>query len=399
MLNLFKKICRWSHNHIDIAMICLVILDLLIINLAVLIGLETKMRLVWLIVMTLVIFGILGLLFVKFTKFIINEKYELMEPKKKSSDGANQMLEWKKDGWKATICLAPALIILGIFTFYPIIKTFIVSFFPNYDYLNDAFGSFGFDSYVSVFTDPTFWRAMGNTAIMVVVSVPLSIIIALIITVLLNSIKKLQGFFQVIFFLPYVTNGIAFGLVFATIFSPMEYGLVNSLLGLFGIDPVSWTGTSGPIPYWAGIFVITVYAIWNGLAFKILVFLSGIQGIDKQYYQAAQVDATPKLRVFTKITVPLLSPMILYITITSMMGAFKSYSSVVSLFGESMGNGQDETFITAVGYIYKYFNQVTQNYEGRTLLSKASAAAFILFIFILIITAVQMWANKKKVHY
>lgn len=319
--------------------------------------------------------------------------------KKEKKKEASQMLEWKKDWWKALLCLAPCLIILGIFTFYPIIKTFIVSFFPSYNYLRDTFGSFGFDSYVKVLTDDVFWRAMFNTVIMVVVSVPLSILIALLITVLLNSIKKLQGVYQVIFFLPYVTNGMAFGLVFSTIFSPMDYGLVNTIINALGGSSVAWTGTAEMIPYWAGIVVITIYAIWNGLAFKILVFLGGLQAIDKQYYQAAQVDATPKGRVFTKITVPLLSPMILYITITSLMGAFKSYSSVVALFGEDMGNAQDETFITAVGYIYKYFNQVTTSSRGATLLSQASAAALILFVFILIITFVQMWANKKKVHY
>ena len=175
------------------------------------------------------------------------------------------------------------------------------------------------------------------------------------------------------------------------------------MLNAVGIASVEWTGEAKNIPYWAGIFVITVYSIWNGLAFKILVFLSGIQGIDKQYYQAAQVDATPKWRVFTKITVPLLSPMILYITITSLMGAFKSYSSVVSLFGENMGpiaSTADDSglFITAVGYIYNYFNNVTG--QGMTeMLPIASAAALILFLFIMVITFVQMWANKKKVHY
>lgn len=332
---------------------------------------------------------------------VIRETTEKPVKEKKKKTNQNQMLEWKKDGWKAIISLAPALLVLAIFTFYPIIKTFIVSFFPNYNYQTDQFGSFGFDSYRMILTDPTFWRAMGNTAIMVLVSVPLSIVIALLITVLLNSIKALQGFFQVIFFLPYVTNGIAFGIVFATIFSAEDYGLMNTILQAFGGQIVEWTGSGKDVPYWAGIFVITVYAIWNGLAFKILVFLSGIQGIDKQYYQAAQVDATPKWRVFTKITVPLLSPMILYITITSLMGAFKSYSSVVSLFGENMGpltidgGGQ---FITAVGYIYKYFNEVTGSGMSE-MLSIASAAALILFLFILLITFLQMWANKKKVHY
>lgn len=302
------------------------------------------------------------------------------------------MLEWKKDGWKAALCLAPALILLSIFTFYPIIKTFIVSFFPEYNYITGEFGQFGFESYETVLGDPLFWKGLGNTALMLVISVPLSIIVALIITVLLNSIKKLQGFFQTIFFLPYVTNGIAFGLVFATIFSPLDTGLVNSLLN----TTIAWTGTTAEIPYWAGLLVITIYTVWNGLAFKILVFLGGLQGIDKQYYQAAQIDETPKWRVFTKITVPLLSPMIIYIAITSTIGAFKSYSSIVGIFGEAMGNSQDHTFITVVGYIYEYFQYI---YQRPDFLSISSAAAVILFIIILIVTFFQLLYNKKKVHY
>ena len=314
---------------------------------------------------------------------------------KKKSEGS-QMLEWKKDWWKAIICLTPCLIILGIFTFYPIINTFIVSFFPDYNYYTGAFGQFGFESFRLVLTDKVFWNAMLNTVIMVVVSVPLSIIISLLITVLLNSIKKLQGLYQTIFFLPYVTNGMAFGLVFTTIFSADQFGLVNSILyDWFGIS-IRWTGNNN-VDFWTGIFVITIYAIWSGLAFKILVFLGGLQGIDKQYYQAAQIDSTPKTRVFTKITVPLLSPMIMYITITSLMGAFKSYSDVVALYGEDMCGGK---FMTAVGYIYEYFNSVTQDGpQGALMLSQAAAAALILFVFILIITFVQMWVNNKKVHY
>lgn len=310
------------------------------------------------------------------------------------------MLEWKKDGWKGALCLAPILIVLAIFTFYPIIKTFIVSFFPDYDYVSGEFGRFSLDCYQKVLTDDLFWRGLKNTVIMLLVSVPLSIIIALLISVLLNSIKKLQGFFQTIFFLPYVTNGIAFGMVFATIFSPMEYGLVNSVLDAFGIGPIAWTGTANPIPFWAGLLVIVVYTVWNSLAFKILVFLGGLQGIDKQYYQAAQIDETPKWRVFTKITVPLLSPMILYITITSLIGAFKSYSSIVGLFGESMGANKevDYLFITVVGYIYEYFKYTTEAGQAYGL-PIASAAALILFIIIMIVTFFQMLYNKKKVHY
>ena len=308
------------------------------------------------------------------------------------------MLEWKKDGWKAVIALAPMLIILGVFTFYPIINTFIISFFPSYDYQTGVFGEFGFDSYIKVLEDAKFWTSIGMTALMVVISVPLSIIISLLLSVALCSIKKLQGIFQTIFFLPYVTNGIAFGLVFATIFSPTDTGLINIILSWFNIDPVSWTGQTAYIPVWAGLTVITVYSVWNGLAFKILVFVGGIQGIDKQYYQAAQIDGASKFRVFRKITLPLLSPMVLYITITSLIGAFKAYSSVVALFGETMGNGSEGTFMTAVGYIYEFFTVVTAG-GSKNNLSIAAAAAVVLFVFILIVTGLQMVYNKKRVHY
>lgn len=235
------------------------------------------------------------------------------------------MLEWKKDGWKGALALAPMLILLLVFTFYPIINTVMISFFPNYNYITYEFGSFGFESYRLVLSDLKFWSSLGMTALMVVASVPLSILISLLISVALCSIKKLQGLFQTIFFLPYVTNGVAFGMVFATIFAPTPSGLINTMLQTV----VSWTGSTNTIPIWAGILVITVYSVWNGLAFKILVFIGGIQGIDKQYYQAAQIDGASKGRVFRKITLPLLSPMVLYITITSLIGAFKAYSSVV----------------------------------------------------------------------
>lgn len=307
------------------------------------------------------------------------------------------MLEYKKDGWKAFIALAPMMLILGIFTFYPIINTMLISFFPNYNYNTNYFGQIGLDAYNQVLTDPQFWNAIRVTVVIVVVSVPISIAVALFVSVVLNSIKKLQGLFQTIFFLPYVTNGIAFGLVFATIFSPQPYGFINTMLSWFNIDPVNWTGEAGPVPFWAGLLVIVVYSVWSGLAFKILVFLSGMQSIDKQYYQAAQIDGASKWRIFRKITLPLLSPMVLYITITSLIGAFKCYSSIVSLFGENMGNSSEGTFMTAVGYIYKFFSTVQSGRADN--LPIAAAAAVVLFVIILAVTGLQMAYNKRRVHY
>lgn len=327
------------------------------------------------------------------------------------------MLEWKKDGWKAAICLAPMLLLMALFTFYPIINTIITSFKvydvgatgPN-DYIGWSFSSYFDPNYSSsldiwewgkeipVLQDPIFWKSVLFTIVLAAISVPLSIIISLLISIALTSIKPLKGLFQTIFFLPYVTNGIAFGMVFASIFS--YNGLINSMFNI----TVNWIGDipldlgDKTVQMWAGMIVIIAYTVWNGLAFKILVFVGGIEGIDKQYYQAAQLDGASKWRVFRKITLPLLSPMVLYITITSLIGAFKAYSSIVSIYGENMGSGSDSQFMTAVGYIYNSFNQIT----GDSLWYKlpiSSASAVVLFILIMIVTGFQMLYNKYRVHY
>lgn len=341
------------------------------------------------------------------------------------------MLEYKKDGWKAAIALAPTLLLMALFTFYPIIRTVITAFMEGYtfgatvtlpdgsvmsewlarfgqtEYLYDMnhnivgtknFG-FGFGIFKKVLTDTRFLLALKNTSIMVFISVPLTIIIALLISVGLNSIKKLQGFYQTIFFLPYVTNTIALGLVFSFMFST-DHGLINNILTALGGDAVAWIYAGNvnmaPPSYGSALFVLMTYTVWNGLAFKILVFLSGMQSIDKQYYQAAQVDGTPRWRTFTKITVPLLAPMIIYIMITSFIGAFKAYTSVISLFSGRFGPlNEPDMLITVVGYAYESMAIITET----DALGKASAASLILFAIIMIITFVQMQYNKRRVHY
>ncbi len=231
-----------------------------------------------------------------------------------------------------------------------------------------------------------------NTLVIVFVSVPISVVISLIIAVALNSIKPLRNFFQTVFFLPYVTNTIAIGLVFAYMFKT-DGGLVNNMLNALGIGSVNWIGPRAG--YWNAMSVLLIYSIWDSMAFKIMVFLSAIQGIDKQYYQAAQIDATPKSRMFTKITVPMISPMVFYIVVTSIIGAFKTYSSVIAIFGDSgQPAGATYTLKTIVFYIYDYMNNST---PGN--LSLAAASSIILFAIILMLTLVQMWVGKKRVHY
>lgn len=309
------------------------------------------------------------------------------------------MLEHKKDNKKAFLALLPTLIFMAVFTFYPIIKTFITAFLIGYNPYKGwkSVTGIGFQQFGVVLKDPLFQIALKNTFYMVFISVPISVVVALMISVALNSIKRLQGFFQTIFFLPYVTNTIALGLVFSFMFSS-QFGLINSIITSFGGKPVAWTamlGNQAPT-YTSAMFVLMVYTIWNGLAFKILVFLSGMQSIDKQYYQAAQIDATPRWRVFLKITVPLLSPMIAYIMITSLIGAFKAYSSVIAVFNGRFGPlAEPDMLITIVGYIY----EKVKLSANTNILSQASAGSLILFAIIMVITLIQLYFNKKKVHY
>ena len=325
------------------------------------------------------------------------------------------MLEFKKDGLKAAIFLAPSMLLMLVFTFWPIINAVIMAFLEDYSYLGTKaidpvtgefmkdpnrydyfisgdFAGIGFKNFVTVLTDPLFWTAVRNTALMVIISVPVTVLLGLAIAVGMNSIKKLQGVYQIVFFLPYVTNTIALGLVFRSIFH-VDTGLINELFDL----SYAWVHVGNT--FWRAFFVLMVYTVWDGLAFKIIVFLSGLQSIDKQYYQAAQIDATPKGRVFSKITVPLLSPMILYITITSFIGAFKAYSSVIAIFetGGFGPKGDEKQLYTIVGYIY----DVIGGTDGNTTypFGKGAAASIILFAIIMLITLVQFQVSKKRVHY
>ena len=310
-----------------------------------------------------------------------------------------------KQQWKAWLYLAPAIALLLVFTVWPIINTVRMAFLENYSSLNVVGGasfSFGIGNFVKVMKYKKFVDCLRNTVLLCFLTVPVSTVLALLIAVALNSIKPLQKILQTIFFLPYVTNSIAIGMVFAAMFNivgsfygtenqiVVTAGIINNLLGLFGVEPINWINAGSP--YWANITVMVVYIVWNALPFKILVLLGGLQGISQQYYDAAKVDSTPRRRVFTHITVPLLSPMIAYVVITGFIGGFKEYSSIVGIFGETMGPPDDPYRLnTMVGFIYE---ALSGNNQGR-----ASAAALILFVIILIVTMINSAISKKSVHY
>lgn len=296
-----------------------------------------------------------------------------------------------KNNWKAWLYLAPVLILMAVFLIYPLIDTFFISFMKNYNYVTRAYDGFSIDNYGYILglmeiNGGTELRviqyAIPNTLIICFITVPLAIMIALLISVGLNSLKWFQKILQTIFFLPYVTNTIAIGMVFAVIFD--RNGLIN---WIFGLDKAWISGATR----WDAMVPLCLYIIWSALPFKILVFLSGLQGIDKQYYQAAQIDATPKWKVLTKITIPLLSPQILYIMITSFIGGFKEYSSIVGLFNNPGTTSGDYSLYTVVYYVYDKFKDNNLQY--------AAAAAVLLFILILCFTAIQFLVSKKRVHY
>ena len=310
-----------------------------------------------------------------------------------------------KNNWKAWLYLAPVLILMAVFTFYPLFNTILIAFLKKYNYaagdsvIQSLFthgitlDNFGYVlgitpkvvNGIEVFYTPVIEYAIPNTFIIVFVTVPLSIAISLIIAVALNSIKALTKIFQTIFFIPYVTNSIAIGMVFSVIFAGHN-GLWNTIFHLS--DNTYWVDMAADRG--RAMFALCVYIIWHALPYKILIFLSGLQGIDKQYYQAAKIDAASKFKTFMNVTVPLLSPQIVYVLITSLIGSFKEYSSVVGLFNQPGTSSGSKNMYTVVYYIY-------DNISSQPTL--AAAAAVILFIIILIFTAIQKYVSDKKVHY
>ena len=308
-----------------------------------------------------------------------------------------------KQQWKAWLYLSPAIVLLLVFTVWPIFNTVrmaLLNGYGNMQAIGGATFQFGIDNFVKVLQYKEFLQCLQNTVILCFATVPISTILALLIAVALNSIKPLQKTLQTIFFLPYVTNSIAIGMVFAAMFNIVglkqgngvadTWGIINNVIQLFGGEPVNWMNAGSS--YTANMVVMIVYIVWNALPFKILVLLGGLQSINKQYYDAAKVDGTSRTRVFTRITVPLLSPMLAYVIITGFIGGFKEYSSIVGIFGDKMGPADDAGRLnTMVGFVY---DALARDRQGR-----ASAAALILFAIILVVTLFNNKVIKKHVHY
>lgn len=293
----------------------------------------------------------------------------------------------KESGLKAWLYLLPAILFLGVFMVYPLIDVFVYSFEEGYNSASQTFFGVGLYNYEYVMHDPYFLQALKNTFILVIVTVPLSTILALVISVALSSIEKLRKLFQTVFFLPYVTNTLAVGLVFMILFkrTPYSDGLVNMMLHWFGSEGVDFIDG----PYWAKMFVLCLYTIWVVMPFKILILTSALAGVNPEYYHAAKVDGTSQFRTFRKITLPMISPMLFYLIITGFIGAFKAYSDAVALFGTNLNAAQMNTI---VGYVYDMLYGDSGGYP-----SFASAAAIILFAIVLTITCINLLVSSKKI--
>lgn len=295
----------------------------------------------------------------------------------------------KAKKWKAWLYLLPAILFLGVFMVYPLIDVFVYSFEEGYNFASQSFSGTGIYNYSYVLRDPYFLQALKNTFILVIITVPLSTGIALLISLGLNSIKPLKELFQTIYFLPYVTNTLAVGLVFMILFKKTAYtdGLVNLMINWFGGASVDFIDG----PYWAKMFVLCFYTIWIVLPFKILILTSALASVNQVYYNAAKIDGTSKWRTFTKITLPMISPMLFYLIITGFIGAFKAYSDAVALFGTNLNAAGMNTI---VGYVYDMLYGNSGGYP-----SFASAAAILLFAVVLTITCINLMVSKKNVQY
>ena len=286
-----------------------------------------------------------------------------------------------KDKIEPYIYLLPFMLFLIVFTIYPVINVFILSFKENYSYLRGTFDGWSLENYKEVLTDDKFKQSMINTFLYVLFVVPVSTAIATFIAHLLNQKIKGIAFFQTAFFMPMVTSITAVGLIWRFMYNK-KYGVFNYFLSLFGIEPIGWLTDSA----WS-LVALVIFGIWNILPFTIILLLAGMQNIDEMYYTAAKVDGAKPAKIFFRITVPLLSPTIFLVSIMNTISSFKVFSELFPLFNGKPG---------------PYFNLYTVVYYIRYAMMEkrkygyAAAAAVILFICIMIFTFIELLIKKHK---
>lgn len=282
---------------------------------------------------------------------------------------------------KAWLYLFPALLVLGVFQIYPIIKSFLMGFYTDFDYLEDVVYEWGFNNFSNLFHDSDFILAIKNTCVLTLFAAPLSILVSLVFAVLLNLNIHCRKIFQSIYFLPFVTSMVAVSIVWAWMLNK-DYGLINSILAVFGISKVAWlTNPKMTIP------ILVVLSVWKGLGYRVIIFLAGLQGIDKQYYQAARIDGAGALRRFFYVTIPFLRPTIFFLSVTTIIDIFKTFDEVYVMYSNQPG-----PLNSGLTIVYYIFTKFYRHWE----FASAAAASFVLFLIILLITLFQFAAARLK---
>ncbi len=293
---------------------------------------------------------------------------------------------WRRfwsDTYLAYLFLLPAILIIGTFIIYPVLRAGWLSLY-HADMVNPVMRFVGLENYREIMADPDFWKAVGNTFVYVIGTVPFQIAFALGVALLLNQYLKFRALYRLAFFVPYVTTDVAVSMVWAWIYHD-QWGLLNYLLGWFGIAPQQWLLD----PKWTMLTII-IMAIWKYVGYNAVIFLAGLQNLDKELFNAARVDGADGIQMFRYLTWPLLSPTTFFVSITSMIGAFKVFTEIFVLYGGQpgpMGAG-----MTMVFYIY-------EKAWGDYRMGYASAAAYILFFIVLAFTVFQLWYARRRVHY
>ena len=290
-------------------------------------------------------------------------------------------MEIRNPQFRAFLYLLPALSVIAVFQFYPVLKSFFMGFYTKFDYLTDTVEAVGLDNFLYVLKDPEFVLAMKNTAVFAVISVPLGIITALVFALILNSNIRFQKFFRSAYFLPFVTSTTAVAVVWRWMLNK-DYGMVNALLSVLGMPKVAWlTDAQMTIP------ILIVLSVWKGLGYKIIILLAALQGVDERYVKAGRMDGAGSFRRICHIILPILRPTILFLSVTSLIGAFKIFDEVYIMYGQKPGPLQSGLTI-----VYYIFDKFYRHWEFTT----ASAAAFLLFLVILFFTLLQFLFSSER---
>lgn len=281
---------------------------------------------------------------------------------------------------EAYLYLAPFFIGLAIFTLYPVLNVFLISFKTDYSYLNDTYAGWSLENYQKVLADPKFKQAIRNTLFYVLAVVPVSTALAVVIAWLLNRRLRGSALFQTAYFMPMVTSITAVGLAWRLMYN-QQYGILNYVLSFFGAPKIGWLTD----PKWS-LTALVMFGVWNILPFTIILLLSGLQNINELYYTAARVDGAKEGRIFRRITVPLLAPTIFLVCIVNTISSFKVFSELYPLFKGDPGPVYN---LYTVVYYIRYMMMEKREY------GYAAAAAVVLFLFIFAFTMLQLFIKKK----